>query len=215
MNNLWDFFLKYFKISDKNLSLDFKIRRFLRGMSHSENIRNTMFLSPISLNDLSIFFEKSNIEELFEDVISFNNEFKNLNNFDKSIMYYVNFYLPDLVCSRADKAGMLNSLEIRAPFLNSKILEFSMSLPSSFKANFFTTKKILRNLLKTKIDNSLIDKSKIGLTFPLQEWLDVKKEFIFKGLNNKFLNKLKQDHFEKKAEYRNLFHNLNAIEKFL
>lgn len=216
MNSLWDFFLKYFKISDKNLSLDFKIRRFLRGMSHSENIRNTMFLSPISLSDLSnIFFEKSNIEELFEDVISFNNEFKNLNNFDKSIMYYVNFYLPDLVCSRADKAGMLNSLEIRAPFLNSKILEFSMSLPSSFKANFFTTKKILRNLLKTKIDNSLIDKSKIGLTFPLQEWLDVKKEFIFKGLNNKFLNKLKQDHLEKKAEYRNLFHNLNAIEKFL
>ena len=215
-NNVWEFFLRYFKISDKNLSLDFKIRRFLRGMNCSEQYRNSMFLSPISLSDLSnIFFEETNIEELFEDVISFNNEYKNYNDFDKSIMYYINFYLPDLVCSRADKAGMLNSLEIRAPFLNSKILEFSMSLPTSFKVNYFNTKIILRDLLKTKIENSLIDKSKIGLTFPLQDWLNVNRNFSLKGLNNIFINKLKINHLKKKAEYRNFFHNLNIIEKFL
>jgi asparagine synthase (glutamine-hydrolysing) len=130
-------------------------------------------------------------------------------------MYYINFYLPDLVCSRADKAGMLNSLEIRAPFLNSKILEFSMSLPPSFKANFFNSKIILRDILRTKINNSLIDKSKIGFTFPLQDWLELNKNFNFKNLNNTFINKLKKDHLEKKVEYRNFFHNLNALEKFL
>jgi hypothetical protein len=90
-----------------------------------------------------------------------------------------------------------------------------MSLPTSFKVNSFNTKIILRDLLKTKIENSLIDKSKIGLTFPLQDWLNVNRNFSLKGLNNIFINKLKINHLKKKAEYRNFFHNLNIIEKFL
>ena len=56
-----------------------------------------------------------------------------LNYFDKTLMYYVQYYLPDLVCARADRAGMLNSLEIRSPFLNHKLVEYIASISSSEK----------------------------------------------------------------------------------
>ena len=50
--------IKKIPISEKNLSLDFKFRRFLQGMSEKSDYRNTMFLSPVSLEDLCSIFEK-------------------------------------------------------------------------------------------------------------------------------------------------------------
>ena len=207
---------KTLPISEKNLSLDFKLRRFFQGMCTEKNYRNTMFLSPISLDELSnIFEQKIYEEEIFEDLIQFNEEFKGLSSYDKTILYYVNFYLPDLVCSRADKAGMYNGLEIRSPFLNEKILSFSLNLAPKYKYSFFKTKTILRDLLKSKIDNKFIDKGKLGFTFPMQSWLNVEIDNLNLVKKYKYIEQMRKLHLNKKKEYRNFFHNLNVIENFL
>ena len=202
-------------ISKNNLSLDFKIRRFLQGMNYKTQFKNTMFLSPISIEDLKeIFNEKIEIEDLFSHLISFENDYKFNSVYDRTVLYFVNYYLPDLVCSRADKAGMLNSLEIRTPFLNSEILEFALSLPNNFKSNLFQTKIILRDLLKTKINKKYVDKSKIGFTFPMQAWMNIDKDYSFSNINNKYIENLKLMHLKKKYEFRNLFYNLEVLKRF-
>lgn len=207
--------IKKIPISEKNLSLDFKFRRFLQGMSEKSDYRNTMFLSPVSLEDLcSIFEKKINEEEVFEDLLQFNKKYKNLSIYDKTILYYLNFYLPDLVCSRADKAGMYNSLEIRSPFLNQQIVKFALNLPINQKHSFFETKKILRDLLKTKIDHKYIDRGKLGFTFPLQSWLDIENKKTPLEDKYNFITKMRIMHINKKKEFRNFFHNLNVINNF-
>ena len=91
-----------------------------------------LFLSSLSLNNLEDFFgEKINFEEILDEIVDFDNQYKNLNFIDKNYLYFVNFYIPDLICARADRSGMLNSLEIRSPFLNSKILELMLSIPAN------------------------------------------------------------------------------------
>ena len=63
--------LNLLPISKNNLSLDFKIRRFLQGMNYKTQFKNTMFLSPISIEDLKeIFNEKIEIEDLFSHLMS-------------------------------------------------------------------------------------------------------------------------------------------------
>ena len=127
MNNL----VKMLPISKSNLSIDFKLRRFSQGMEVNQKYQNTFFLSPLSVNDLEdLFNEKIDLEEILEDVTLFENEYKEANFIDKNYLYFINFYIPDLISARADKAGMLNSLEIRSPFLNSDILELMLSIPS-------------------------------------------------------------------------------------
>ena len=111
--------------------IDFKLRRFSQGMEVNQKYQNTFFLSPLSVNDLvDLFNEKIDLEEILEDVTLFENEYKEANFIDKNYLYFINFYIPDLISARADKAGMLNSLEIRSPFLNSDILELMLSIPS-------------------------------------------------------------------------------------
>ena len=129
--------ISLFPISKKNLSLDFKLRRFSQGMEVDEIFQNTFFLSSLSLKDYEeLFKEKFDFEEILDEVIQFENENKNVNYIDKNYLYFTNFYIPDLICARADKAGMLNSLEIRSPFLNSKILNLMLTIPKKKKLSF-------------------------------------------------------------------------------
>ena len=96
-----------------------------------------------------LFNEKIDLEEILEDVTLFENEYKEANFIDKNYFYFINFYIPDLISARADKAGMLNSLEIRSPFLNSDILELMLSIPSK-KAYLIKEKNILKKLTLQK-----------------------------------------------------------------
>ena len=53
-------------------------------------------------------------------------------------------YLPGDILTKTDRASMKYGLELRAPFLNKYIIDFSLHLPASFKITTDTDKKILR-----------------------------------------------------------------------
>ena len=211
-SSILELLLFFLPVSKKNLSLDFKLRRYLRGIKFPKAYRDTMFLSPISIQDLEeMFNEKIILKDFFEDLEIFEEKNKKLNYFDKTLMYYVQYYLPDLVCARADRAGMLNSLEIRSPFLNPKILNFVLSRSNGEKADIFKTKKLLRNLLKKRLSNSHVDPKKTGFTFPIQSWLDVNKVENPQILNSEKILQMKKMHLSGKTEYRNFFYCLKAL----
>src|SRR5262249_34443676 len=60
-------------------------------------------------------------------------------------------WLPDELLIKADKMTMANSIELRVPLLDHKVLEFAASLPPNFKLNGFKTKYILKKALAEKI----------------------------------------------------------------
>jgi|TARA_B110000027_G_C16121329_1_gene303163 asparagine synthase (glutamine-hydrolysing) len=204
--------INFLPISKKNLSNDFKIRRFAQGIIHDKKFQNTMFLSSLSLADLNdLFNENIPIDDLLDDVCEFEKKYENVDNFEKNYLYFVDFYIPDIICARADKASMLNSLEIRSPFLNPEILEFSLSLPKNMRY-LLKDKLILRMLAQKKISKDFLKLKKGGFTFPIQKWLKVSKN-KFK-LNDSKYNDMVLNHLNKKSEYRNFFHCNNALNNF-
>ena len=206
---------KFLPVSKKNLSMDFKLRRFSQGMEVDEKFQNTFFLSPLSISDFEdLFNEKFDFEETLKDIIDFENTYKDVNYLDKTYLYFVNFYIPDLISARADKAGMLNSLEIRSPFLNSKILELMLSIPKN-KSYLLKDKTILKEIILKKFNCNFFKVKKGGFTYPLQKWLDVSKIEDFDFFNrHKFLD-MKSNHLENKAEYRNFFHCCKVMKNFI
>jgi asparagine synthase (glutamine-hydrolysing) len=62
------------------------------------------------------------------------------------------------------------SLEARVPFLDHKLVETAMSIPSSVKTRNGTLKSILKKSVRGLIPDEIIERKKQGFSVPLQEW---------------------------------------------
>lgn len=80
-------------------------------------------------------------------------------------------WLPDDLLIKADKITMANSLELRVPLLDHKVLEFAASLPDSYKVNGFTTKYILKKVFDGRVPKEILKRKKSGFPVPVQPWL--------------------------------------------
>jgi asparagine synthase (glutamine-hydrolysing) len=80
-------------------------------------------------------------------------------------------WLPDDLLVKADKMTMANSIELRVPLLDHKVLEFAASLPSNFKVRGFTTKYIAKKTLSGRVPREILDRKKTGFPVPYEKWL--------------------------------------------
>jgi asparagine synthase (glutamine-hydrolysing) len=80
-------------------------------------------------------------------------------------------YLPEDILVKMDRMSMLNSLEVRSPFLSKKMLDFSQTLPNNLKADTKSSKILLRKLAKKILPPQFDSKRKQGFSVPLKKWL--------------------------------------------
>lgn len=72
---------------------------------------------------------------------------------------------------KADRMSMANSLELRVPFLDKKMLELSTRIPSRYRAADETTKIALRGAAIKQLPERTANKKKLGFPVPLNDWL--------------------------------------------
>lgn len=80
-------------------------------------------------------------------------------------------WLPDDLLVKADKITMANSLELRVPLLDHKVLEFAASLPPAFKVRGKETKRILKAAFAKALPEEVINRKKAGFPVPYETWL--------------------------------------------
>ncbi|NNM15441.1 MAG: asparagine synthetase B, partial [Bacteroidia bacterium] len=73
---------------------------------------------------------------------------------------------------KADRMSMANSLEVRVPFLDHRIVEFAQSLPIDYKIDKNNQKKILIDSVKKLLPSELFNRKKQGFEVPLAKWFD-------------------------------------------
>jgi asparagine synthase (glutamine-hydrolysing) len=78
--------------------------------------------------------------------------------------------LPELLLMRVDKITMATSVEARVPFLDHKLVEYAMGLPSSLKVEGNTGKHILKRALEGILPRELLYSPKRGFGAPIKEW---------------------------------------------
>lgn len=138
-------------------------------------------------------------------------------------MQYIdfNFWLIYDILLKADKMSMANSLEVRVPYLDRKVIEYASKLPSKYKIVGNETKYAFRKVAKEELADKVADKKKLGFPVPIREWL--KEDDVYQEVKNIFLEseyffkpkkiiKLLDDH---RAEKRDNSRKIWTIYTFL
>jgi len=81
--------------------------------------------------------------------------------------------LPDDLLMVGDKMSMANSLEVRVPFLDYRIIEFIETLPPSLKLKGLTGKYLHKKAMKKWLPNEVIYRQKKGFSNPIDDWFRV------------------------------------------
>jgi asparagine synthase (glutamine-hydrolysing) len=90
---------------------------------------------------------------------------------NKMLYFDSKTWLPDDLLVKADKITMGNSLELRVPLLDHKVLEFAAALPLEFKVKGRETKRVLRAAFATALPKEVLQRKKAGFPVPYADWL--------------------------------------------
>jgi len=76
-----------------------------------------------------------------------------------------------LVSDHGDRMALANSVEVRYPFLDKELVEFSTRIPTSLKLNDFTEKYILRKMADRFVPRTVIEREKFHFIAPGSAYL--------------------------------------------
>jgi asparagine synthase (glutamine-hydrolysing) len=159
-------------VSARNMSLDFKLRRTLAGLGHRAALWNPVWLAPVDPEYMiELFHDPLSPDELYSEAIGMWEASDAPSLVDRSLEFYTNFYLPDNILAKVDRASMLCSLETRAVLLDNDLVEFCRRLPHAFKFRNGRRKYLLKKALEGLIPQQIIDRPKKGFGIPTAKWL--------------------------------------------
>lgn len=159
-------------VSHRNMSLDFKLKRTLRGLGYAPSLWNAVWMGPLAPADLEdLFAEPIALDELYSEAIAAWEGCSSDNYLDRSTEFYVKLYLQDDILVKVDRASMMNSLEVRAPFLDIDLVNHVRRIPASYRFRKGQSKYILKKALEPYLPHQILYRPKKGFGVPIGKWM--------------------------------------------
>ncbi|HWB95909.1 MAG TPA: asparagine synthase (glutamine-hydrolyzing) [Bryobacteraceae bacterium] len=161
---------RYWPVSDDKISLEYKCKRALAGSSLPPDEAHFFWngtFSPQQKKQLCLVTDGHNMRALVDRLPASRHRIGRLNRYLRMDHYY---YLPDDILYKVDRMSMAHALEVRPPFLDHRIVEFAASLPEHLKIRGWKQKYLLKELMRGKLPNSILDRKKTGFDIPAHDW---------------------------------------------
>jgi len=206
-------------VSHANMSLDFKIKRTLRGLSHDPKLWCPVWMGPLAPEDLEdLFQEPTDLDDLYSEAIEQWEQCRQPNLVDRTLQFYTKLYLQDDILVKVDRASMMHSLEVRAPYLDIELVDFVRRIPHQYKFRGGETKYILKKALEPVLPRDILYRSKKGFGIPIGSWLkrDILRfdEGSHPFLNSRFVAERIADHKENRSDERAMLWNVWLLNHF-
>ncbi|MGH8192190.1 MAG: asparagine synthase (glutamine-hydrolyzing) [Rhodanobacteraceae bacterium] len=149
-------------VSDRKMTVSFLLKRFLRGQHLDGLARHVLWtanLTPEWLRRLGVQPPPAPVTPDGQPLLDVLQQ----HDFVQS--------LPEGLLAKADRGAMLHGVEIRAPFLDRRVIEFARSLSPDQRLRGLRTKVFLKRYALQYLPRSVIRQRKRGLSVPLAAWL--------------------------------------------
>jgi asparagine synthase (glutamine-hydrolysing) len=194
-------------VSHANMSLDLKIKRALRGLDYDPCLWMAVWMAPLDPRRLEeLFCEPLDMEDLYSEAIEQWELCPQKDLANKTLQFYAKLYLQDDILVKIDRASMMHSLEVRAPFLDIEVVDFVRRIPSEYKLRHGKTKYILKKALEGILPDEILHRRKKGFGPPIGTWFKSGALQIddsrFPGLNAEFVQQKIAAHRSGKSDER-------------
>lgn len=163
--------------------------------------KNMMFFSDNLIAELSGYSTESELLKRFPD------HFSSRDALSKSQFLEMDVFLSNyLLSSQGDRVAMGNSIELRVPFLDYRVIDFAMKLPPKWKIRGLNEKYILKKAFADKIPEQIIKRPKQPYRAPI-------RELFFSGKSD-YTDELLSKNYLEKTGYFNISKTSNLIDKY-
>jgi asparagine synthase (glutamine-hydrolysing) len=159
---------RFLPVSDDKISLEYKLKRWLDGSRLHPDEAHFFWNGTFSNQQRQQIKPGSNGSGLRELVAGLGLAERGV--LDRYLRVDQNYYLADDILYKTDRMSMAHSLEVRPPFLDHRIVEFAASLPQRLKIRGFQQKYILKELMRGKLPETILNRKKTGFDIPTHDW---------------------------------------------
>ncbi|MGY0392429.1 asparagine synthase (glutamine-hydrolyzing) [Bizionia sp. KMM 8389] len=158
---------------------NYKLKMIGKGLQFKDI--NSLYIASVTGVNMSWLKSDYNYTDISEKSYLFHTS-KNL--FERLTDFDIKTYLNWDINTKVDRATMAFSLEARAPLMDHHIIEFAQTLPTSYKYNGSSQKRILKDVLYQYVPEAIFNRPKAGFTMPFAEWFKNElKEYVLTELN--------------------------------
>jgi len=163
--------------SSRNMSLDFRLKQFLRGVDAPASLRHASWIASFLPAEMTPLLQP-HLAALASPEVAFRQVSEDAarsgarpGSIDEALRYYLTRYLADDILVKADRASMAASLELRAPYLDTAVVEFAARLPWRMKMSLTRTKVLLKRALRGVVPEEILRRPKKGFGIPVAAWI--------------------------------------------
>ncbi|MBI3168592.1 MAG: asparagine synthase (glutamine-hydrolyzing) [Chloroflexi bacterium] len=211
------------KVSFDNISLDFRLRRFLAGRGVPLITRHQRWLGSFVDEEKASLLQgwiQPVLRDTYYQSFEYARECDAKEQLNQILFNDQKTYLEGDILYKVDRASMAASLEVRVPFLNREVVHFANDLPLDLKLHRFTGKFLLKKMMKGRLPAEIINRTKKGFNMPVAYWLSSDlKGLMTDMLSPAFINRqnlfdsayirqLTDEHFEHRKDNRKLLWTL-------
>jgi asparagine synthase (glutamine-hydrolysing) len=163
--------LRHWPVSDEKIGFEYKVKRLFEGALMSPERAHVYWNGTFADEELGTLLNEP-LPRTLDQILG---ELATLPKVDDDLAPFLwldqKYYLADDILTKSDRMSMAHSVEVRPPFLDHRIVEFTASLPAKLKIRGSQQKILLRELMKDKLPASILNRKKIGFDIPAHEWL--------------------------------------------
>jgi len=162
-------------VSTKNMSFDYKAKRFVAASKYDLVTRHHSWFGSFSIDEQQKLLSKDVLAAASSDIYKSAKELLEIcdaaNEIEQMQFLDLNFYMAEDILTKVDRASMAVSLEVRAPFLDPRVAEFAAGLPFEYKLKGNKGKYILKKAVEPFLPREILERPKKGFGIPIAEWL--------------------------------------------
>lgn len=162
-------------VDHRNFSFDFKLKQFLRGAAQPDPLAHQHWLGSFSGQEIAeLLAQPPAIDVEAEHLVRaarLTPARAAVDPLTRSLLLYQDTYLPEDILFKVDRASMACGLEVRAPFLDTELVDWVATLPPEFKRGRGQTKRLLKRAARGHLPDTILKRPKKGFGIPVATWL--------------------------------------------